>query len=337
VLYNFDREDGANPQGGVLIDKDGVLYGTAEYGGGSPLCGSPGCGVVFALRPPAKGQKNWTFEAIHRFHGYDGAFPVAGPIMDSDGVLYGTVSYGGGSTVCYAGCGAVFELKPPAPDKTAWKESTLLDFDGTNGAEPRSALTADNTGTFYGTTYSGGSHGSGVVYELKLAGKTAWKNTLIYSFAGGISNPSGVTMDQSGALIGTTYLGGPHREGTVFQLSPTATGAWAETMILGFDGAGGAYPAASLLMDTAGTLFGTTSSGGSPVLGTVYGLMPPTSGKKSWTETVLYVFRRENGVAPVADLVMDKTGALFGTASGGGSSACSGGCGVVFELAPPTD
>jgi uncharacterized repeat protein (TIGR03803 family) len=106
ILYNFPTlKNGAGPQGGLAIDKAGNLYGTA--GGGTGPCGGGGCGVVFKMTPPKPGSGKWTYTVLHRFTGPDGALPVAAPILDTKGNLYGTTSTGGPN-----GSGVVFEITP---------------------------------------------------------------------------------------------------------------------------------------------------------------------------------------------------------------------------------
>ena len=104
ILYDFPTlKDGAGPEGGLAIDPEGNLYGTA--GGGIGPCGGGGCGVVFKMTPPKSGSGQWTYTVLHRFTGFDGALPVAGPILDAKGNLYGTTSTGGAG-----GAGVVFEI-----------------------------------------------------------------------------------------------------------------------------------------------------------------------------------------------------------------------------------
>jgi uncharacterized repeat protein (TIGR03803 family) len=106
ILYNFPKlRDGAGPEGGLVMDKSGNLYGTS--GGGTGPCGGGGCGVVFKMTPPKPGSGKWTHTVLHRFMGPDGALPVAGPTLDDKGNLYGTTSVGG-----TAGSGVVYEITP---------------------------------------------------------------------------------------------------------------------------------------------------------------------------------------------------------------------------------
>jgi uncharacterized repeat protein (TIGR03803 family) len=120
VLYNFKgQSDGANPQGGLIADTEGALYGTTVKGG------SHNQGTVFKLTPPAAGQTQWTETVLYSFTGAaDGGTPVAALIFDTHGALYGTTQSGGSSN----NAGTVFKLTPPAAGKTQWTETVLHTF-----------------------------------------------------------------------------------------------------------------------------------------------------------------------------------------------------------------
>ncbi len=244
----------------------------------------------------------------------DGAQPTAGLIMDSAGNLYGTTQFGG-VTSCFSdrippGCGTVFKLDPSG------NETVLHSFTGTNGdgANPAASLIMDSAGNLYGTTQFGG-----------------------------------VTSCSSGSFV-------PPGCGTVFKLDPSGH----ETVLYSFTltNGDGANPAASLIMDSAGNLYGTTqlggiTSGNCPNSGTNTTAPPPVGCgtvfklDPSEHETVLYSFTLTNGdgAQPVAGLIMDSAGNLYGTTPYGGvtSSSClvfvtgppiPPGCGTVFKLDP---
>jgi uncharacterized repeat protein (TIGR03803 family) len=190
-----------------------------------------------------------------------------------------------------------------------------------------------------------------VVLTLLLA-TTAWgQRKILYSFTGGADGngpAAGLIRDASGNLYGTTGLGGSQAGqclsiggcGVVFELSPNSDGTWTDNTIHTFlGGTDGIQPHGSLVLDSAGNLYGTTIYGGTGCsgsyynCGTVYELSP--DGKGSWTETIIYNFQGgTDGTYPQAGLVA-KDGNFYGTTGFGANTGCDGlGCGTVFELTP---
>ena len=164
--------------------------------------------------------------------------------------------------------------------------------------------------------------------------------TVLHSFTGypdGIEPLGRLAMDSSGALYGTTFGGGTTGGGfgTVFKLAPPAAGKtqWTKTILYAFTGkSDGSNPRGSVILDNSGALYGTTTYGGAGA-GTVFKLIPPPAGKTQWTSTVLHSFGGGNdGQNPWAGLIMDNTGALYGTTNGGGSNPAI--YGTVFKLTP---
>jgi len=226
-----------------------------------------------------------------------------------------------------------------------------------DGDRPFAGLISDAAGNLYGTTVNGGNSpncyfsvkaGCGTVFELvrPTTQDGIWTESVLYSFQGltdGDGPVGGVIFDRAGNLYGTTSGGGENSVcpncGTVFELNPPSStgGAWTETILYRFQGSDGGFSQGSLLFDKAGNLYGTTASGGI-FAGIVFELSPPSSSGGSWTETVIHNFTGgADGFAPQSGLIIDQSGALYGTASAGGYLSCSGlGCGVVFRLSPPT-
>ncbi len=294
--------------------------------------------------------------ALTSFNVKDGANPQASLIRDKAGNLYGTAAYGG--TSASAG-GTVFKLSPPAAGKTAWTETVLVNFDGTNGQAPFGSLIADSARNLYGTTTAGGTFDQGTVFKLSPppAGGKAWKETVLFSFSGadGAQPSAGLLADAAGNLYGTTAGGGSdfgigtayaNGSGTVFKLAPPAEGktAWTETVLFSFDLTNaigqhpyGQNPFGGLIADSAGNLYGTTSiagTRGNGYGGTVFKVAPPAAGQTAWSATVLYEFGSTAGAQPFGNLIADKAGNLYGTTIYGGMSGPGGG-GTVFRLSPP--
>jgi uncharacterized repeat protein (TIGR03803 family) len=216
--------------------------------------------------------------------------------------------------------------------RAAAKEKVLYAFTGqSDGGFPQAALVMDKSGNLYGTASEGGSFGFGAVFELSRVKGGDWKETVLYSFMGGTDGeyPSAeLIFDSAGNLYGTTEGGGADNAGTVFELSPDASG-WTETILHSFNVSDGAIPSAGLVLDAHGNLYGTTRSGGKPLdLGLVFQLSPAANG--TWKEKILLEFgRHADGGGPNGTLILDAAGNLYGTASGGYQVA-----GSVFELTP---
>lgn len=213
---------------------------------------------------------------------------------------------------------------------------------GADGANPVAGVTIVGQSTLYGTASQGGSNGDGVVYELKRHG-SAWTLNPLHEFDGSDGNrpQAGVVPGPSGGLYGTTTDGGAGDAGTVFELQspPTACKTslcdWQEDKLYDFieaenDGAQPFY--GSLVFDSAGSIYGTALDGFYGE-GTVYELIHGSP----WTVNLLYTFDniyKSDGTIPLAGLIFDTVGNLYGTTETGGNTACSNGCGTVFELTP---
>jgi len=360
ALHSFSTGDGENPSASLIMDQNGVLYGTTYIGGNGPCTQrGAGCGVVFKLTPPPPGKNRWKLTVLHHFQGPDGAHPTARLFMDASGALYGTTSEGGanGPGDCPRGCGVVFKLTPPQPGLRKWKNHVLHSFSGPDGQDPRSGVIMDGAGALYGTTSfrttpdaEGGWFGSGgTVFQLTpVPGTNKWKHRALHLF-GSVENdgsgPQGdLLMDPSGAIYGTTPSGGPFANGggTIFRLTRVpGTNRWKKVTLFIFNvspaGPDGRSPVAGLVMDQAAALYGVTLNGGGEVgfgWGTVFKLTPPPSDKRKWTHTVLHTFTWEDGRFPRGTLIMDGDGALYGTTSEGGGGSPPTGQGTVFKLVP---
>jgi uncharacterized repeat protein (TIGR03803 family) len=347
ILYTFQGGiDGSVPSPGLIFDHAGNLYGTAYYGGAN------GDGTVFELSP--KGNGGWTETILYSFKGGldDGANPQ-GLIFDGSGNLYGATTFGGLVLDCYLSdpCGTIFELSPNGSG--GWTETIIYSFQGgSGGADPDGGLIFDNSGNLYGTTPTNGAEGGcipcGTIFELSPNGSGGWTETTLYDFDGqgdGGGDPSPLILDQSGNLYGTTPYGGTNCPffgcGTAFELSPNGGGEWTETTLYAFQGGSdGASPAAGLIFDKNGNLYGTSAEGGDVACGsygsgcgTAFELSPNGSGR--WTKTPLYEFKGgSDGESPSSGVIFDENGNLYGTTSDGGGTGCENGygCGVVYEV-----
>jgi uncharacterized repeat protein (TIGR03803 family) len=327
LLHSFRNNgtDGELPKGGLIFDSAGNLYGTTSSGGQHLY------GTVFELTPTSGG--GWTEKVLHSFY-TDGWFPKSGLILDQFGNLYGTTPSGG----AYED-GEVFELTPGAGG--TWTEKTLHSFfgDNTDGSVPFGAVLLDASGNLYGTTYQGGTYGTGTAFELAPGGGVNWTETVLFSFNNGNDGSAdanslyaGLIWDSAGNLYGTGYNGGAYNYGAVFELTPEAGGGWSQKILHSFDdnGTDGANPEGGLIFDTAGNLYGTTYNGGAYGYGCAFELGPKAGG--GWSERILHSFNNNgtDGFNPDAGLVFGSGGNLYGTTGGGGAY----GYGAVFAIRP---
>jgi uncharacterized repeat protein (TIGR03803 family) len=358
TIYTFagGTEDGASPYSALVLDPHGHLFGMTYYGGtGSCSIGQfPGCGTVFELQHNPSG--GWKETVLYNFQGgSDGAYPQATLVLDGQGNLYGTTTYGGSGT-CVAdsipyGCGTVFKLSPNSDG--SWSETLLYQFPGgINGANPAGGLARDSVGTLYGAAGGGLSCGQyfkgtdcGIVYKLRQT-PSGWVKSILHRFTGGADGfePDGsVTLDASGNVYGTTYAGGisspKFGNGVVYELTPGAGGAYTEAILYDFTGLlDGGYPTNSVVFDTAGNMYVFTTGGGTTSQdyggGTLDELSPGAGG---WTETTLAAFETSSeGLFPYGLVARDAAGNNYGAAAFDGtvSTNCPGGCGLVFEVTP---
>ncbi len=167
ALYSFgtNQHDGASPEGGLVIDAKGNLYGVTGYGGTGTciLLGlNVGCGIVYEISPPTQKGGQWTETILYSFQGgKDGQSGNGSLVFDKTGNLYGATIYGGGHGSCnapyYQYCGTVFKLSKPKQKGGQWTEQVLHSFQGgTDGANPNGGLILDSKDAVYGTSWSGG-------------------------------------------------------------------------------------------------------------------------------------------------------------------------------------
>jgi len=268
VLYSFAGYDGMGPQGDLIFDQEGNLYGTTSGGGSRQIDG-----FVFQLAPPTAQGGAWTEHVVWSFYSILGTSPRAGLIFGSNGWLYGTLANGGRPRF-----GAVFRLKPPPTKGGSWSEKTLYRFSGgADGSSPLCSLILFK-GSLYGTTVKGGASDSGVIFQLTppASHHGPWVETVLHSFTCGSDGClpwAGLTMDKNGVFYGTTQYGGlPSNGGTVFQLKQES-GTWTESVLFSFKSSSNQLPAAGLLLGGSGTLYGTTVGEGGNA-GIVFKLLP---------------------------------------------------------------
>jgi hypothetical protein len=347
VLYSFvGGKDAASPQGGVIFDKGGNLYGVA--GGGEFSTGT-----VYRLHPNSHG--GWTETVIYSFNFNCCAYPAGDLVFDASGNIYGTVP-GGMNATCISddGCGGVYKLAPQSDG--SWTETTLYAFtDIPDAGTPTSGVALDSMGDVYGLTTYGGTGpcrpdntygevvGCGALYKLSPNRDGSWTETILYDFVrgGGFGVfPSGpLFFDNADHLFGVSQAGGDGL-GTVFEFQNTKKNGWQQSEAHIFPGSpDGLIPVGRLVMDADRRLFGVTHGGGGP--GNGNGIVYEVAHSKSgWQETILHKFSGSpDGSDPSAGLVSDGQGHFYGTTLQGGTKGsatrCSNnGCGTVYEITP---
>jgi uncharacterized repeat protein (TIGR03803 family) len=269
-----------------------------------------GIAAVWLILPRAEAGVSLT--TLLSFNQTNGASPSAGLVQAKDGNFYGTTAFGG--PVSQGTNGTLFQITPSGTF------TNLVSFTGTNGAGPRAGLVQGADGSFYGTTYNGGSNNAGTIFQLTTNGTLTTLVTLTFGDGSGAYPKAGLLQGQDGNFYGTTAFGGTNGFGTVFKLATNGTFA----ALVSFNNTNGASPYAGLVQANDGNLYGTTYQGGTYGRGTIFKLT--TNG----TFTSLYSFTGTNdGAYPYAGLVPGADGSFYGTTFYGGASSI----GTVFEFA----
>jgi uncharacterized repeat protein (TIGR03803 family) len=352
-IHLFNGVDGGDAVARLTCGTDGLLYGTAEYGG------TNGEGCLFCINTTG------SLTTLFSFNDANGAEPEGALVQGSDGAFYGTTSTGGAD-----GVGTVFRW-------TTNGLSTLVSFTYENGGYPSAGLTLASDGNLYGTTSGGGVDYDGTVFRVTTNG--ALTTLVSFNYGNGSSPNAALVQGTDGALYGTTSGGGTNYDGTVFRVTtnggfatlasfsentgyevngPLVQGAdgsfygTAEyggpnydgvlfkvttngtlTTLVSFDYSNGGEPSGGLLQDASGNFYGTTAYGGEFGFGTVF----------RWgtgTLTNLYSFAGVDGSYPESALVQAADGNFYGTTTAGGmgfDGESYSGDGTIFRVLGPTE
>jgi len=314
IIHNFCPDyptcsDGDLPREGVTVDKVGSVFGTTGY-------------TTFELSPSPSG---WDFQVILNTGTSELALGEGGGLFAESG-----------PGVCKGG--DILKLKP---DGGNWVVKDIYDFclhnnQFTKGNSPNYGLSWDNAGNLYGVTDDGGRNGYGVVFQLEHTPQ-GWKEHVLHSFRldgqDAFFPQAGVVVDAAGVVYGSTMQGGSERCGgpgcgTIYKLTQQPDGHWKETILFRFpDWVKSGYPLGTLAMDSAGNLYGVAGGGGNACsCGVVYKFVHNPD--DTWTYKVLHRFKGTDGALPVAGVILDAKGNIYGTTSTGGK----GGYGVVFKI-----
>jgi uncharacterized repeat protein (TIGR03803 family) len=302
--------------------------------------------VVLFSTPPGWSQ---TFQVIYNFGAGDAgpANPYAGVTLDGQGNLFGTTPEGGPyDFFCgWAGCGTVFELSPNGGG--GWNEETIAEFDPLG--HPTAPVVFDRLGNLYGFAYclvDCVGEAPGEIFEL-IPSRGAWTTSFLYadSYDSGCVEstiPLCPVAFNQGHLFSSTVNGGTQGSdcrqgcGTVFTFGQQSA-LQPPYYLLAYafkDGTDGRFPEGLLAFDGEGNVYGTTSAGGLANHGTVY-MLTPNHSTEGWSETVLYSFQggTADGAKPIAGVVLDAEGNVYGTTSQGGTANL----GTVFKLTPQSN
>jgi len=322
-LYSFNNgTDGGSPHAPLVQGANGNFYGTSQ-GSSTFSPGTNSIGTVFELTPGG------SLTTLYRFtNGCDGANPIAGLVLGSNGNFCGTAEVGGviawGSSIGEfgrilpgnLGWGTVFTMTPGG------QFTSLCEFPGeSEGANPGAGLIQATNGCLYGVTERGGTNDDGTVYRM------AWDGTVtpLYSFTAGSDGAvplAALTQGTDGNFYGTTYEGGPSGAGAVFKITPAGVLTPLHTFTNGTDGGN---PMTSLIQGTNGNFYGTTTSGaGENGYGTVFQITP------AGVLTTLHTFTNGSDGCFPTGLIQAADGQFYGTAEDGGTN----GNGTVFRMSP---
>jgi uncharacterized repeat protein (TIGR03803 family) len=303
AIFSFGGMNGSRPVAGLIQGTDGHLYGTTAFGGTN---GDQG--TVFRI------TTNGVFTSLHSFGGTDGSSPQAPLVQGTDGNLYGSTAFGGGS----ADNGSFFRITTGG----VFTHLFALPSNGRSGKSPMGGLVQGGDGNFYGTTALGGTGSDdGTVFRLTSSG--GFSSLFSFNGANGSGPAAGLILGTDASLYGTTEFGGANNDnGTVFKI----TQAGAFTLLHSFRGVDGNYPVAELEVGGDGNFYGTTSGdrafGGTNTFGTIFRITP------TGVLTTLNVFGGTNGASPVAALSYGSDGNFYGSTFEGGP----GSGGTIFRI-----
>jgi uncharacterized repeat protein (TIGR03803 family) len=371
VLWNFQGPDGARPLSAVVLDESVAnIYGTTLGGG---KCSK---GTVFRL---TNSDSQWNETVLHSFCGTrDGENPYAGLILDPNAprwdddvvppgkkgccYIYGTTRSDGRTIGIPAGI--VFGISRSGSYEVVYRFCSRKNC--RDGKYPKSGVIVDQDRNLYGMTFAGGRRGSGTVFRISRSG-SKWTETVLYDFDthkftkikrdGANPQSASLTLGTDGTIFGVTTAGGDSNNGTVFQLKLTGS-KYTESVLHCFGGGptDGAKPEGTLIIDSAGHLYGTTTVGGvgrcgalkkterSAGCGTVFELIPPKEKGGNWTEKVLHSFTGLGdglGGYPESGLVLNPANSAIYGVTTQTNQLCDSTqqpdlyrCGVLFELKP---
>lgn len=228
-------------------------------------------------------------------------FPVCKLAEGTDGMLYGTSTFGGTNDL-----GTVFKITHTG------ELTSLHSFDGTDGRRPFGGLVLAADGNFYGTTTGSGIGDYGQVFRISSSGMLT--PVAAFYFTNGAEPRGQLVQGSDGCLYGTTQDGGTSGLGTIFKV--TTNGAL--TSLFSFNGTNGANPTTGLVRGNEGGFYGTAAFGGSNFAGGFTGHGTAFKITTNGVMTPLFYFNGTNGLRPYAGLAVGSDGNFYGTTQVGG-------------------
>ncbi len=304
------NSDGANPNAGLVIASNGLLYGTTSSGG------TAGEGTVFSLTTAGALTTLYNFDG-----GTDGSYPKAPLVADAGGNLFGTTEYGG-----LNGTGTIFKITQAGALTTMRPFNPISDgSNGYTGAYPVAALVVDASDNLYGTTPYGGTNNCGTLFKETVSNSFSVLHTFSRSDntnTDGAAPEAALTLAADGSLYGTAEYGGQDNYGSLFKFTKAGvfTPLYNFSEAVGYSNPDGAFPTGSLLASANGDFYGTASRGGDDGAGTVFQLTP------AGVLTALHSFSDDSsgantdGAYPSGSLTAAPTGQIYGTTAQGGAS-----------------
>lgn len=304
VLHSFTTNyDGKNPVGALIQGQDGALYGSSVYGG------SNGCGTIFTVGTDGSG-----YAVLHHFSktNIDGQYPYGRLIQVSNGVLYGTTSL-----ITNAGAGTVYKLNP---NGSGFNLIHTFAGSGVEGRNPRGLILGQD-GLLYGWSQSNATVGA--VFRINTNGSSFafWP---VIPASGGPAHMNALTQGTNGILYGTSCYNTTAE--TVFSITTNGSGYTVLHTFLN-NGVDGRNPDTQLLLGMDGAFYGTTVTGGTNGVGTIFRI-----GSDGGSYSILYHFKTNDvdGRWPEDSLIQGGDGILYGTTLRGGFS----GDGTVYAIDP---